>query len=389
MSITIKDALQMDFLSECKLVAGKSATGNVIQYTDSMEVPDIQPWLFPNLLMLTTGYSLRGNKDGLLKLIHDMKAANCAGLAIKTKFIGEYIDDLILAANKENLPLIILPNDMPSAHISVPLLKLIYDEQNASIKSNYLFLDLITKNYDSEHSVMLRATALGWPTAPYRLIVFSKEGETSERYTLSDIQEKFSHALQNATYISGSENITAILSIEDAPDVKRLISAFTACTPENLEIPLRIGISAPVNCITDFHAAFQDAMDAIKIGKIKETYSIQKDKAGFAISAIENNRLEQGLLSLKSDTNFTKCIEESFSAIRKYDSANNSNLYRTLCVYVTNMGKKAKTAEILFLHRNTLLYRISKIEELTGYDLSDSDTILRLALLVKLEKYVN
>ncbi len=401
MAITINDALKFDFFSECELIAGKNGTDNIIQYTDSMEVPDIQPWLLPNLLMITTGYTLRNSPKGLIKLIHDMHNAGCAGLAIKTKFIGDLLSDAVKVADEINLPIIVIPNDMPSARISVPLMKAIYDEQNASIKSDYLFLDLITNNYDSEDSVKLRSKALNWPLPPYRLIVFSREEKSSKEFSSDKVQENFSSVLKNARFVSGSERVTAIITADEnytssAPSpskgtcqVKSLSASLLEYLNSSSSLSVRIGISDSVESITEFHTAFQDALDAIEIGKIKETHRLNKDSEDFRVSAIEDNRLEQSLLSLKSDKNFAKCIDKYFSALKEYDTYNSSNLYETLCVYVTNMGKKAQTAEAMFLHRNTLLYRLSKIEEITGYDISDSETILRLALLVKLDQYVH
>ena len=70
-------------------------------------------------------------------------------------------------------------------------------------------------------------------------------------------------------------------------------------------------------------------------------------------------------------------MEDKLNAFIEYDQKNESELLETLEVLVNNLGARNVTANALHLHRNTLIYRIKKIENQTGYDLSDPNSILR------------
>lgn len=61
-------------------------------------------------------------------------------------------------------------------------------------------------------------------------------------------------------------------------------------------------------------------------------------------------------------------------------------LKETLESYLNHNGQINKASEQLFIHPNTLKYRINKIEDYTGYDLSDAETRLNLNLALRLEK---
>ncbi|EJW91354.1 protein containing Helix-turn-helix, Fis-type domain protein [gut metagenome] len=50
---------------------------------------------------------------------------------------------------------------------------------------------------------------------------------------------------------------------------------------------------------------------------------------------------------------------------------------------IQNMGVRTQAAEALFLHRNTLLYRIRKIEQLLNCDLSNGEELIKLAIALK------
>ena len=64
----------------------------------------------------------------------------------------------------------------------------------------------------------------------------------------------------------------------------------------------------------------------------------------------------------------------------EYDKKNDAELCRTLEVYISCERHYAKTAGILHIHRNTLLYRVRRITELTKADLDDPDERLHLLL---------
>ncbi|MGB3633109.1 MAG: helix-turn-helix domain-containing protein [Rubrobacteraceae bacterium] len=63
-----------------------------------------------------------------------------------------------------------------------------------------------------------------------------------------------------------------------------------------------------------------------------------------------------------------------------YDSKRGSGLIRTLSVYFDTGTNASETADRLFLHRNSLLYRLERIQELTGLDLKEPDSRLALQL---------
>ena len=63
-----------------------------------------------------------------------------------------------------------------------------------------------------------------------------------------------------------------------------------------------------------------------------------------------------------------------------HDRARRSDLVRTLRVYLAAGANASEAADRLFLHRNSLLYRLARIEELTGLDLKDPRARLALQL---------
>lgn len=76
--------------------------------------------------------------------------------------------------------------------------------------------------------------------------------------------------------------------------------------------------------------------------------------------------------------------QEYLGSLELYDTRYNGELIETLEGFFAANGNHARAAETLHLHRNTLLYRLSRIKALTGRDLSDPETRLCLQLALKI-----
>ncbi len=70
--------------------------------------------------------------------------------------------------------------------------------------------------------------------------------------------------------------------------------------------------------------------------------------------------------------------------LTEYDQKNHTELFHTLCLYLMNERSLRKTAEQLFIHRNTVLYRLEKIYSLypVDLDMAEERTYLLFSLLL-------
>ena len=82
-----------------------------IEVFDMMEQPNIKPWLREHLLLITTGYVIRNDKEALLNLIRDMNEVNASALAIKTRFFEDFPKEALQLADELKFPLFFLDNN--------------------------------------------------------------------------------------------------------------------------------------------------------------------------------------------------------------------------------------------------------------------------------------
>jgi DNA-binding PucR family transcriptional regulator len=66
--------------------------------------------------------------------------------------------------------------------------------------------------------------------------------------------------------------------------------------------------------------------------------------------------------------------------LHEHDRTRRSDLVRTLKTYFAAGANASEAADRLFLHRNSMLYRLERIQKLTGLDLKDARVALALQL---------
>lgn len=142
---------------------------------------------------------------------------------------------------------------------------------------------------------------------------------------------------------------------QDSHDIER--SIYDAIYSELLYEP-KIGIGIVVNNISMLSMSFEKACDAVKLGKLfidnKNIYYYKE----LVIPILINNMKSNDLEALGDQMN--KGISEVLL---------DNELVITALKFFQNNLNITETAKKLYIHRNTLIYRLNKILKITGYDL--------------------
>ncbi|MGO4589456.1 PucR family transcriptional regulator [Paenarthrobacter sp. 2TAF44] len=125
-----------------------------------------------------------------------------------------------------------------------------------------------------------------------------------------------------------------------------------------------IGISAPA-AVAGIQRALQESLWALG--------SARANKLGLA-------RYAQGpsWLGLTGFEEGTALVRRLLGPIFDYEQSQEGDLLVTLRTYLDSQRSWQKTAAALFAHRQTIIYRIRKIGELTGLDMGETSTVAQL-----------
>jgi purine catabolism regulator len=89
------------------------------------------------------------------------------------------------------------------------------------------------------------------------------------------------------------------------------------------------------------------------------------------------------LVLLRESPELWEFYRATLASLADYDHRQGAELLKTLEAFFANLGNLARTAEALHVHRNTLLYRLDRIGEISGLNLDDPED--RLALWIALK----
>jgi purine catabolism regulator len=92
------------------------------------------------------------------------------------------------------------------------------------------------------------------------------------------------------------------------------------------------------------------------------------------------------LHSLHDTPELASFFEQTLGPLVEYDRRTGQNLIETLEAFFACHGNLSQTAQRLQLHRNSLLYRISRVQEIGGVDLEDPETRLSLQVALKAKR---
>ena len=89
--------------------------------------------------------------------------------------------------------------------------------------------------------------------------------------------------------------------------------------------------------------------------------------------------------AIRENVTLDDLLHPALGIIERYDRENQTDLLRTLKVYLENDCNAQKCGRLLFLHRNSLVYRVHRIQEITGCDLSNpvERSFLRISFLLR------
>ncbi len=138
-----------------------------------------------------------------------------------------------------------------------------------------------------------------------------------------------------------------------------------------------IGLGQAARDVNAWRSSYRDAVQAMELAE-----RLQTDFPLF----IGDLGVYQLILSLSDRDKLSDFCEHTLGALTEYDMRQNADLIKTLEAYFNCHGNLSQTAESLIVHRNTLLYRMNRINEIAGIDLNRPETRLALHMALTIRR---
>ena len=263
------------------------------------------------------------------------------------------------------------------AYVALNDAKIFYEEKH----DRGTFVKNIIMDNILPGDIYIRAKELHFSTDAPRAVFLVRQLGHGDVATVDVLSGMFSDKLQdfvlsiNETDIAVVKQITASTTGEDLDKIARSIED---TLKNELFIKTVIGIGTVAEHLRELADSYKEAQTAIDVGKVFDTEK----------SIINYENLGIGRLIYQLPTTLCEIFLSEVFKKNSIDSLDQETLF-TINKFFENNLNVSETSRKLFVHRNTLVYRLEKIKKLTGLDLRQFDhaIVFKVALMVR--KYLS
>ena len=263
------------------------------------------------------------------------------------------------------------------ACIAVNEAKVYYEEK---FDKATLVKNIITDNI-LPGDIYVHAKELHFVTDIPRAVFLVRQIDKADVAAVEILQKMFNDR-QHDFVISVSETDIAVIKeipINTEPkDLFKIALTIEQAIADELDIKTVIGIGTPAYHLRELADRYKEAQIAIDVGKVFETEK----------SIINYENLGIGRLIYQLPTTLCEMFLSEVFKKSPLDSLDKETLDIITKFFENNLNI-SETSRKLFVHRNTLVYRLGKIKKLTGLDLREFDQAIVFKVALMVNKYLN
>ena len=246
-------------------------------------------------------------------------------------------------------------------------------------------------------SVLMAASTFDLATLQRVMVIRSDEKEggwtgedkdgsqvTLRSQIYSMVENLVASACPRSMVVASKESFTVLLGSEQRildGAVRDLAQQIVSSVAEYLEpATVSVGIGGVCQDLRDVERSFSEANRAHEIGSILHKRSF--------VTAFSDLGIFEVLFRQSKPEELREFSSRYIGSLAVYDQRHGGGLIQTLETYVRRNYCLNETASDLYLHPNTVKYRLQKIEELCGVDLHNSEDLMNLQVALRLHRLV-
>lgn len=380
----VSDLLRLPAFRGIHVLSGENGLQRKVEHVTVMEVPDIKRWLKGNDFLITSFYSVRKSEEAQCRLIEDL-ADTCCCVAVKTgQYVNVISERVKETADRCSLPLLEIPFETPYIDLLMNVMNLIFEEENtASILEKYV-KDIIYENYTDEILMAERGRLFGFEADEDYFsavnICFRKKYIPSEqeKKAIRFLCQTLQRCLLDSGSIQGCPMIRlekGFLLLAEAKEAERLEQYLENYLDEDYLKKIWKAEGKGIVCgvgpvkkgLKGIRDSYSLSFKAMKVG-----YTLSRNQLLYFYKKLEPYCELEKILVSPSEHVFTSVL----------GAVKNQELLDTLVMYYECGANMERVSDRMYTHKNTVKYRLNRLQELTGLDLRNPDDNFRLYLAV-------
>ena len=259
------------------------------------------------------------------------------------------------------------------AYIALKEAKVFYEEKH----DRGTFVKNIIMDNILPGDIYIRAKELQFVTDCPRAVFLVRQLGHADVATVDVLTGMFPDKLQDFVLSINETDIAVVKQISvdtDAEELLRIAQGMEDTLKNELFVKTVIGIGTVAEHLRFLADSYKEAQTAIDVGKVFDTEK----------SIINYENLGIGRLIYQLPTTLCDIFLSEVFKKNSIESLDQETLF-TINKFFENNLNVSETSRKLFVHRNTLVYRLEKIKKLTGLDLRQFDhaIVFKVALMVR------
>ena len=261
--------------------------------------------------------------------------------------------------------------------VSLGNIKNLYDEKydKGSFIKNIVLDNILPSD------IYIKAKELHFNTEDPRIVFLIKFFGKTDMMPFEMLQNMFPDKTKDYVISVGEQDIVLVKELKpgtDIKDIEKMATNIADTLSTEFYTKVAIGISTIVDNLKDLAKAYQEAQVALEVGKVFET---EKN-----IVSYEN--LGIGRLIYQLPTTLCDMFLQEVFKKGNLESLDRETLMTIQCFFENNLNV-SETSRKLFVHRNTLVYRLEKIRKITGLDLREFEHAITFKVALMVNKYLD
>ncbi len=260
--------------------------------------------------------------------------------------------------------------------VSLGSLKNMYDDKydKASFIKN-IMLDNILPN-----DVYVKSKELHFSTEEERVVYLVRFYGNTDLLPQEILQGMFPDKTRDYV-LNVAEN--DIVLVKELPhnytndDIMQMARSIVETLNSEFFVRVAVGVSTVVDTLKDLAGAYKEAKMALEVGRVFDTEK----------SIISYENLGIGRLVYQLPTTLCEIFLQEVFKNGSFESLDQETLQTVQCFFENNLNV-SETSRKLFVHRNTLVYRLEKIKKLVGLDLREFDHAITFKVALMVKKYL-
>lgn len=396
MGFTVEDMLLVSQRRyQMNLIAGKKGWSNSISWLLMVEDLTIVQRFTGKELAVTTGLGFR-TEEKLHRLMAELVRQQASGLIINT---GGYIMDIPRGIRKfaddNSFPLLTVPWDVEIADMIKDLSIRIFLQGSTDEQISAAFIRSIENpgDYDSYARALLPHFDID---GDFQVALLHRkdlaEMDTVERKRIGyRLQLALTNLTHNGHFFYYDSCFVVIMNAVRAPVAAAIIDQFRENIKKRMpDSSFVIGVGSMMSGVRSLNLSYKRAWAAVRIGlRLADICALSTDTQKPYLVRFDDCGILR-LLSMVSDPELLKEFEHQYlKKLEDYDDVHGTDYVDTLENYLKYDGSIRKVAEAMYIHRNTITYRMNNIREIMGTPLESTEERLCCLTACLIRRMVN